>query len=85
MEDVVSSIMNYCSGHDLEAQAVYTWEKPQAIISSHMFDLILHNNNGKITVYGSDAELHVLAIKDLLTDKFNDDRISFVTSSREGN
>ncbi len=83
MEDVVSRIMRYCSTHDLEAQAVFTWEKPQSIASNQMFDLILHNNNDTITIYGSDAELHVLAIKDMLTKTLSEERIRFVTANRE--
>ncbi len=83
MEDVVSHIMRYCSAQDLEAQAVFTRERPQNIADNQMYDLILHSSGDTITIYGSEAELHVLAIKDMLAAKFNTDRVNFITAGRE--
>ncbi len=83
MKDVVSQITQYLSGHDLEAQAVYTWEKPEKIASEHLFDLILQSKNDQITIYGSDTELHVLAIKKILENTFVGERVVFVNASDE--
>ncbi len=82
-KDVASKIMGYLDNHDLEAQAVYTWEPPGKIANEHLYDLILHSENDRITLYGSNTELHVQAIKELLQADFNEDRLAFVNVQSE--
>ncbi len=86
MNDVVSKITTYLVDHDLEAQAVYSHEDPKTIANEHLYDLILHKENNTVTMYGSDDELHVLAIRELLKDSLREDRMVFVntgTNSQE--
>ncbi len=81
--DVSGKIMQYCANHDLEAQSVFTWESPEKIASEHMYDLILHSSGDKITIYGSDKELHVNEIKKMLSKSFSDKRIEFLSIKEE--
>ncbi len=83
-KDVASKIMQYLVNHDLEAQTMYTREEPETIAKEHLFDLILHSENEQITLYGSKAELHVLAIQKLLAANFGEERVVFVNVSDEG-
>ncbi len=79
MDEVASKIMNYCSENDLEAQSVFTHENPKEIADEHLYDLILEKENGKIIAYGSNVEKHVVAIKALLAENFNKDKIELRT------
>ncbi len=83
MEDVVSKIMQYCAEHDLEAQAVFTWDSPESIADEHLYDIILQGGDNKVTVYGSEVEKHVVAIKGLLMRNFSKERLAFSVLNEE--
>ncbi len=79
MDDIVSKIMNYCTANELEAQCVFTWEKPQEIANEHVYDLILQNNNGKINIFGVSTELHVQELQKILKKEISDERMEFLS------
>ncbi len=77
--DIASIIMEYCNENDLEAQSIFSWETPTEIANEHFYDIILHNNGDKITVYGSEDELHVNLIKAQLAENFSQNKVEFAT------
>ncbi len=80
MDDVVSKLKDYCSKNDLETQSVFTNESPANIAKEHLYDLILEKENDKVIIYGSDAEKHVIAIKELLLESIDKEKIEFKSS-----
>ncbi len=79
VEDIVSKIMQYCANNDLEAQVVFSWQSPESIASEHLYDLILLKDKKKVTIYGLEADLHMHALKSLLSKTFSESRVNFKT------
>ncbi len=84
MQDIVPKIMNYCTQNELEAQCVYTWEKPEDIAKEHVYDLILQNSNGVINVFGVSTELHVQEIRKILQRDIKKERMVFSSLDEKG-
>ncbi len=76
-EDVVSKIFQYCAAHELGVQHVFTWETPTRIASEHLYDIIISCNDKIVTVYGSEVEQHVVAIRELLEHDLGNNRVCF--------
>ncbi len=78
-DDVVSKVLQYCTEHELEAQHVFTWESPSRIAREHLFDIIIAGNEKIVTVYGSEVERHVVAIREILERDLGKRRVRFKT------
>ncbi len=79
MEDVVTQVRGYCSENELEPLTVFTSQSPEEINEEHLYDLILENKDGKVIIYGSNVEKHVVGIKTMLANKFKKERIELKT------
>ncbi len=78
MKSTIETIMQYCTKHELEAQCVYTWEKPLNIVKDHTCDLILEYESEKITVYGLKTEKHAQKLRGILCGANSVKQVEFV-------
>ena len=74
-----SVVREYCTAHELAPQIVYTWEAPEVIAAEHIYDLILHDNGGKTTVYGIETDDHYNTLKQQLTERFPQEGLLFAS------
>ncbi len=83
IKDVVSKVIEYCLSHELQVQCVYTWDTPEKIARDHVYDLILFDNNDKVTIYGLETEIHVHNIEDILRQSTSKERFTFAMLPKE--